>query len=47
MTGVTLPSGYHNGGCYSFDGSSWVVVNVALKKELDDKEDAEKAAQGR
>jgi len=47
VAGVTLPSGYRDGGCYSFDGSDWVVVNAALKKELDDKDDAEKTAQGR
>ena len=47
VTGVTVPAGYRDGGCYSFDGSDWVVVNAALKKEFDDLEDAEKTAQGR
>tara|TARA_B100001559_G_scaffold31460_1_gene24041 strand:+ start:2601 stop:2894 length:294 start_codon:yes stop_codon:yes gene_type:complete len=47
VTGVTLPSGYRDGACYSFDGSDWVVVNATLKKYFDDLEDAEKTAQGR
>ena len=47
VTDITLPDGFRSGGCYSFDGSSWVVVNAALKKEFDDLEDAEKTAQGR
>ena len=47
VTGVTVPAGYRDGACYSFDGSDWVIVNAALKKEFDDLEDAEKTAQGR
>jgi hypothetical protein len=47
VTGVTVPSDFQSGGCYTFDGSSWIVVNSELKKEIEDLNDAEKAAQGR
>ena len=47
VTGVTVPSDFQSGGCYTFDGSSWIVVNSELKKEIEDLNDAEKTAQGR
>jgi hypothetical protein len=47
VTDITLPDGFRDGGCYSYDGSSWVVVNSALKNELDAIDEAEKTAQGR